>query len=35
MSKTERPVVGIGEILFDLLPGGAQLGARLQISHIT
>ncbi|MBR3527413.1 MAG: carbohydrate kinase [Bacteroidales bacterium] len=26
MSKTERPVVGIGEILFDLLPGGAQLG---------
>ena len=24
--KTERPIVGIGEILFDLLPSGAQLG---------
>ena len=22
----ERPIVGIGEILFDLLPAGAQLG---------
>ena len=26
MSKIERPVVGIGEILFDMLPSGAQLG---------
>ncbi|MBR4772308.1 MAG: carbohydrate kinase [Bacteroidales bacterium] len=26
MSKTERPIVGIGEILFDMLPSGAQLG---------
>ena len=26
MSKMERPIVGIGEILFDLLPAGAQLG---------
>ena len=26
MSKMDRPIVGIGEILFDLLPSGAQLG---------
>lgn len=26
MKKIERPIVGIGEILFDLLPAGAQLG---------
>ena len=26
MSNLERPIVGIGEILFDMLPSGAQLG---------
>ena len=26
MKQTDRPIVGIGEILFDMLPSGAQLG---------